>query len=75
MSDSDVTPAEFVGGPVDGQQRIVPGEPSELFVDEFKDFKIVQHVYVRRRINGIGVRLPSGMVPYDWKPDREQLRP
>lgn len=68
MSDADSTqtPAEFVGGPADGRQQVVPGEPSRLTLGELKDGKVVSHAYRRRRINGIGVRLPSGMVPYDW---------
>lgn len=63
---ADTTPAEFVGGPIDGQQRILQGEPEEQAISEFKDGVIVDHKYRRRRINGISVRLPSGHVPFDW---------
>jgi hypothetical protein len=64
---SDTTPAEFVGGPIDGQQRILAGEPETWEVDEFASMKVTTHIYRRRRIDGIGVRLPNGLVPYDWQ--------
>ena len=64
---SDTTPAEFVGGPIDGQQRILCGEPDEHDVEEFNGKRVETHIYRRRKINGIGVRLPTGLVPYDWQ--------
>lgn len=69
------TPAEFVGGPIDGKQKILPDEPSEMNIKEWKDGEIVEHLYVRRKINGIGVRLPSGLIPFDWKPHSSTPRP
>lgn len=59
---------EFVGGPIDGQIRTLPDEPNALTIKELKKGEIVEHVYIRRKINGINVRLPSGLFPFDWKP-------
>lgn len=64
------TPAEFVGGPIDGKRRILMDEPCHVDVKEIKNGLIVSHQYVRRKINGIGVRLPSGYVPFDWTPNK-----
>lgn len=69
------TTAEFVGGPIDGKQRILPDEPGEMNIKEWKDGAIVEHLYIRRKINGIGVRLPSGLIPFDWKPSGNAHRP
>lgn len=65
------TPAEFVGGPIDGRQYILPKEPQHVDIQELKNGSIVDHRYVRRRINGIAVRLPSGLAPYDWMPTKQ----
>ena len=64
------TQAELVGGPVDGRVYMLRDEPEHVDVKEWKDGAIVEHRYVRRRINGIGVRLPSGLIPFDWVPDK-----
>jgi hypothetical protein len=73
---SDDVPVEFVGGPVDGKSKIYPADVNdEIDVQELKhigceDIEIIHHLYVRRRINGIAVRLPSGFFPYDWQSSR-----
>jgi len=72
---SDGIHAEFVGGTFDGQYRFLPSETNEVTVQEFDQaivdehgkVKIVNHKYVRRSVNGIFVRLPSGAYPFDWK--------
>ena len=68
--------AEFVGGPADGQQRCLEhGKNSVVFfhrelvaLNESGQVKVVAHSYQRREVNGIWVRLPNGMYPFDWKP-------
>jgi hypothetical protein len=69
--------AELFGGPMDGQWITLNGEP-EMFEVPVKTMpeigrlcseptKIITHVYRRRRDNGIAVRLPGGLYPYDWQ--------
>ncbi len=65
-------PAEFVGGPIDGRRNILFGEPEDVGIKELNNGSIIEHLYVRRRINGIAVRLPNGLIPYDWVPTKAQ---
>lgn len=70
-------PAEFVGGPMDGQHLwLLPDQNAvEVYVQDCKQsasaesgqVRIVQHIYQRRQVNGIFVRLPNGFYPYDKK--------
>lgn len=67
--------AEFVGGPMDGKQQYLPSDTNEVtvfeldrsIVDESGNVKMINHVYERRSIESIFVRLPNGFYPYDWK--------
>jgi hypothetical protein len=66
--------AEFVGGPLDGKQQcLIAGcgtvtmhEIGIAIVDESCLVKMVNHKYQRRSINGVFVKLPNGMSPFDW---------
>jgi hypothetical protein len=62
---------EFVGGPCDGQQIAVDEDKHSLLIpvrDRYEDgfFKVENHYYMRRIVNGIFVRLPNGRYPFDW---------
>lgn len=73
---SEPIQAEFVGGPMDGHQRwLEHGVNHAVFfqrelvaVDESGKVKVVKYSYQRREVNGIWIRLPSGLYPFDWKP-------
>jgi hypothetical protein len=66
--------AEFVGGPLDGKQQcliagcgiVTDHEIGIAIVDESGLVKMVSHTYQRRSIDGVFVKLPSGMSPFDW---------
>lgn len=74
------TPAELVGGPADGIRKVLYGEPETVEITEAVTAapgempQCYVHTYRRRRVNGIGVRLPSGMFPYDWLSKKELKR-
>ena len=67
--------AEFVGGPMDGNQRCLPSDVEEIevfeldksIVDESGKVKVVKHIYKRRSVESIFTRLPNGFYPFDWK--------
>lgn len=63
---TDQCPVELVGGLVDGQIRILQGNPTEIRVPEFRNGIIIDHLYRRREINGVVVQLPNKRIPYDW---------
>lgn len=61
-----MTPAEFVGGPLDGLQRILHGEPEAFSVDgQVSDGRRLEWVYARRRISGETFRR-DGIVMFDF---------
>lgn len=67
--------AEFIGGPMDGNQRCLPTENKEVVAfccdgvsfDESGKMKVVEHLYRRRSFEGVWCRLPNGFHPYDYK--------
>lgn len=63
---ADQSPVELVGGPVDGQIRVLQGEPTEISIPEFRNGIVIDHLYRRREINGVVVRLSNKRIPYDW---------
>ena len=68
MSEDTSIRIEFFGGPKDGQQMLIPERKSELLVwEQLPNYSVAEHIYQARIINGIFVRLPSGLYPYDWK--------
>lgn len=72
---SEPIPAEFVGGPMDGQQRFLESTVDEVVafeldrsvVDEAGNVKVIKHKYKRRSTGSIFVRLPNGFFPFDCK--------
>jgi hypothetical protein len=72
---SEPIPAEFVGGPMDGQQRWLLPDQNSVEVLDCKQsalaelclgrVRIVTRNYQRRQVNGIFVRLANGFYPYD----------
>lgn len=72
---SELINAEFAGGPMDGNQRCLESSVNEVtvfevdksIVDESGKVKVVQHLYRRRSVESIFVRLPNGFYPFDWK--------
>ncbi len=75
----EVTTAELVGGPADGEIFVVPLAPNFLYGSTYRSTHgftdgtlntepiYVTHVYRRRIVNGESVRLESGVVPYDFQ--------
>lgn len=68
--------AELVGGPCDGERYVLSDDNSSevIIASTWIDGPLfsqgcqlvrVNHRYVRRKIDGICVRLPSGHFPYD----------
>lgn len=72
---SELINAEFVGGPMDGSQRCLESSANEVtffeldrsIVEESGKVKVIKHVYRRRSVESIFVRLPNGCHPFDWK--------
>ena len=72
---SEAIMAEFVGGPMDGQQRCLESSANEVIffetdlavVDDAGKVKVIKHKYERRSTESIFVRLPNGFFPFDWK--------
>jgi hypothetical protein len=65
---SEPIPAEFVGGPIDGQQRwLKPDQNAVDVMEQGAGLEITRRRYERRAIGGIFVRLPNGFYPYDLK--------
>jgi hypothetical protein len=68
-----VIEAEMIGGPCDGARYVLSDDnSSEVIIASswsdgplFSQLVRVDHRYLRRKIDGIYVRLPSGHFPYD----------
>ena len=60
---------------MDGTQRCLESSANEVtffeldksIVDESGKVKVVQHLYKRRSVEGVFVRLPNGFYPFEWK--------